>query len=72
MSRDINMMGKISLYSNHQIRAAAVPPRNTEQLRPGVHNALHVVSQARIRRLVLNLPWRVVAVINAQGEPTRY
>ena len=40
---------------SRHINAAAVLPRNAEQLRWAVHKALQAVYQARVRRLVTSL-----------------
>ena len=57
---------------SRHINAAAVLPRNAEQLCWAVHKALQAVYQARVRRLVTSLRRRLVAVINARGGPIRY
>ena len=72
MGPDLTIIENIWSCMSCHINAAAVLPRNAEQLRWAVHDAWQEVSPARIRRLVASLGRRVVAVINARGGPTRY
>ena len=72
MSPDLNPIEHVWDQIDRQVRRRTPSPQNLRQLEAAIHEEWRRLPNARLRRLVLGMPRRVLAVHRARGGSTRY
>ena len=71
-SPDLNIIENIWSMMSRKINIVNPMPRNAQELRIAIHNAWQSITQATIRRLVVSVPRRLLAVVEANGGHIHY
>ena len=71
-SPDLNPIEHLWDVMDRQVRSTAAPPRNLQDLKDLLLMFWCQIPQDTFRGLVESMPWRVGAVLAANGGPTAY
>ncbi len=71
-SPDINPIEHLWDVVEREIRIVDVQPTNLQQLRDAIMSIWTNISEEYFQHLVESMPWRIKAVLKAEGGPTRY